>query len=83
MTSILAIDTPDGRRYAVHVADVADAARCSVPTVYRAVAAHLIGNPPQRGYLWADQAAAWVAARLERYGAELPVWVAVHLAPVP
>lgn len=74
--------TKDGERFAVHLADVADAAKCSRATAYRT--ARDIGNAPQPGYVWADEAADWVISRLTPYGVsigQLPAWVQLHRTP--
>lgn len=77
----LIFQTDDGERYAIHIASVIVAARCSTATAQRA--ANEIGRAPVRGYVWADSAARWVVERLARYPEiELPVWVRIHV-PVP
>lgn len=77
----LIFKTEQGERYAIHLASVIIAARCSRATAQRA--AMQIGRAPEPGYVWADTAAQWVADRLARYPEiELPVWVRVHV-PLP
>jgi hypothetical protein len=79
MLRIIALDTPEGRRYAVHLDEVAKAARCSRATAYRFVGQDKPMPPaPERGYVWAHEAAKWVGGRLDRWGSDLPLWVRLH-----